>query len=80
MSKADEMFKKLGYEKIEDRDNPERFIGYIKYNKDPSNGSTISFDCQEKRICADTFDEDYEWNEAYYFEMQELFVKFCFCF
>lgn len=72
MSKADEMFEKLGYEKSVDKDDSERFSTYIKYSKDGSYGSTISFDHWDKRICADTFDEDYEWNEAYYFTMQEL--------
>lgn len=72
MKTADEMFEELGYEKSVDRDDSERFTTYIKHNKDISNGSTISFDHWEKRICADTFDEDYEWNEAYYFTTQEL--------
>ena len=72
MSKADEMFEKLEYEKQVNKDDSERFSTYIKYSKDGSYGSTISFDHWNKRICADTFDEDYEWNEAYYFTMQEL--------
>ena len=69
------VIEELGYEKQVfhiDRNNSERFITYIKYEKHSSNGSTISFDCWNERICADTFDEDYEWNEAYYFTMQEL--------
>lgn len=69
---ADDMLEKLGYEKQVDKDDSERFSTYIKYGKNPSNGSTISFDCWYERICADTFNEDFEWNEAYYFTMQEL--------
>lgn len=44
MSKADKMFEELGYGKSVDKDDSERFSTYIKYSKDGSYGSTISFE------------------------------------
>lgn len=71
MSEADKMFEELGYKKQCDKDNSEHFITFIKY-LGLVNRKTISFDCWLKRISASYFDDDYEYEEAYYFDMQEL--------
>ena len=72
MSKADKMFEELGYEKQLDKDNNPNYITYIKYDKDPSSGITISFSLLYETICADTFDEDYEINVAHCMNLKEL--------
>ena len=72
MSEADKMFEELGYEKRVDRDDNPNYITYIKYNKDPSSGVTISFSLNYITVCADTFDEDYEINVAHCITPKEL--------
>ena len=65
---ADEMFEELGYEKNEKNTS----LLYIKYGASPSYGVIISFNFLKKRVCANTFDEVAEWNDAYDINMQEL--------
>jgi len=72
LSKADEMFEKLGFEKRIDKDDNPNYNTYIKYDKDPSRGVTISFSLNYKTVCADTFDEDYEINVAHCITPLEL--------
>lgn len=60
MSKADEMFEKLGYEK-------QRTYLDIQLYKNKNDYAEITFDLRDKTICVSN-DE----NEAIYFTMQEL--------
>ena len=71
MNEADKMFEELGYEKQCDKDDSERFITFIKY-LGLSNRKAINFDCWTKSISAGYLDDDYEYEEPYYFNMQEL--------
>ena len=70
---ADEMFEELGYEK------DEKNTRYIKYDTSPSSGIIISFNFFKKRVCANTFDEVAEWNDAYDIDMQELKAIYKYC-
>lgn len=67
MSKADEMFKELGYEKIR---NNEKEILYKKEYKSKAN--FIAFDFYTKTMLCEYADEDYEFNGALNINMQEL--------
>lgn len=69
---ADEIFNELGYEKRVDKDDNPNYCTYIKYNKSPSCGVTISFSLNYETVCADTFDEDYEMNVAHCITPLEL--------
>ena len=67
MSKADNMFEELGYEKI--RDNKSETL----YKKDKVTRSNfIDFDYETKTVMCDYSDEDYEINGSLNFNMQEL--------
>lgn len=66
------MFEELGYEKQCDKDDSERFITFIKYLNLSNRRVAISFDCWQESISATYFDDDYEYEEPYYFNMQEL--------
>ena len=71
MSKADDMFKELGYEKQCDKDDNEHFITFIKYLS-LSDRISISFECWNNSISVCYSDDDYEYEGAYYFNIQVL--------
>lgn len=63
---ADEIFEKLGYEKINDDE-----YGVI-YEKGTSTRNRIIFKRTNKTVCCILIDENYEWNDAMEIDMQEL--------
>ena len=63
--KADEMFKKLGYEKVENEQN-------IIFEKGVSTRNRIIFARFKKTVSCIFIDEDYEWNDSLDITMEEL--------
>ena len=68
MSKADELFKELGYEKADES------FSSILYEKNISLSERvyIYFKLDEKLVQAEYVDDDYEMRGASYLNMQEL--------
>lgn len=67
MSKADEMFKKLGYESVDLKDKWDRIWG-IEY-QNHKKWVSISIDFKDAEICTGTLDDE---KEPIYITMEEL--------